>query len=804
MDVTSFNDTSSWKVWGSSSGRHRGSFSFGPGDTSVTFTPVDSFWAGEVVTVDISNKTKTGAGSGITAYWDQYTIGLPPATGKLMPKVDYTVGSGAWAVAVADLDHDGDNDIVVANANSSTVSVLINNGNGTFAPSVPYITGVTPRAVVLGDLDNDGYPDIVVANNGFTNVTVLKNNGDGTFGGRVDYSAGGNPSSVSLADIDGDGSLDIVVTNTNSNAVAVLPNNGAGIFGSPHSFASGTAPWWSAIGDINRDGGVDVVVANALSSSTVSILNNIGSGNVALYSSYGVGSFARSVATADFNSDGRLDLIAPNSTSGTVSLYPQDGSGNFGPRTDLATGTGPWSVAAGDLDGDGLPDLCVTNVSSNTLSVFQNGGGTSFTRTDYATGLGPRGVAIADLDGDGDLDVVVTNGGTNTVSVYLNSVIISGLTGWNLVSIPTDEKIPTKSVIFPYAVSRAFAYSAGYVPRDTLTHGTGYWVKIDTARSLGYQGRMILSDNIPVSSGWNLVGGLGMPFTTSTITSSPPGIVASAFFGFNGSYQIATSITPGEGYWVKTAGAGTLQTAAPSAQQPRKKSAGSDELAMFNSLVIADNDGHRQTLYFSSVPEALTLLPRYGVPPPPPEPSFNARFASASARLAEAVRPNGRGSFPIEINNASYPLVLTWTMRTDETRGWVISAGTVRKEMTQDGKLIIPADQAGSAIRLEALSEKGSPVPTDFALDQNFPNPFNSSTELRYQLPAEGHATLTIHNVLGQEVARLADADEPAGYYAIRWDAANRPSGVYYARLTVSSQTGKQLYQTARKLLLMR
>ena len=804
MDVTSFSDTNSWKVWGSSSGRHRGSFIFDPADTSVTFTPADTFWAGEVVTVDISNKSKTAIGSPITAYWDQFTIGLPPATGKFMPKVDYLVGSGPWALAVADVNKDGRNDIVVANANSNTVSVLINNGNGTFAAGATYITGLNPRAVAVGDLNNDGYPDIVVANNGFTNVTVLKNNGDGTFGGRADISAGGNPSSVALADLDGDGNLDIVITNTNSNTLAVLTNDGAGNFPSLHSFASGTAPWWSAIADMNRDGGVDVVVANSLTNSTLSILSNIGSGNVALNSSFGVGSFSRGVAAADFNNDGRLDLIAPNSTSNTVSLYPQDGSGNFGPRTDLATGAAPWAVATGDLDGDGLLDFCISNATANTLSVYQNGGGTSFTRTDLPTGLGPHGVAIADLDGDGDLDVVVANTGSSTVSVYLNSIIISSLTGWNLISIPTEEQIPTKSAIFPNAVSRAFAYAGGYVPRDTLTHGPGYWVKIDTARTLGYDGHMILSDNVPVSSGWNLVGSLGRPFNTSTITSSPPGIVASAYFGFNGSYQIATSITPGEGYWVKTSAAGTLQTNAPPAQQPRKKSAGSDELAMFNSLVIEDNAGHRQTLYFSSAPEAVALLPRYGVPPPPPERSFYAHFAAAGARLAEAVRPNGRGSFPIKISNASYPLVLTWTIKTDETRRWVLSAGAIGKEMTENGKLIVPADEAGSAIRLEALSEKGSLVPSEFALDQNFPNPFNPSTELRYQLSGEGHATLTIHNVLGQEVARLADADQPAGYYAIRWDAANRPSGVYYARLTVSSQTGKQLYQTARKLLLMR
>jgi hypothetical protein len=553
---------------------------------------------------------------------------------------------------------------------------------------------------------------------------------------------------------------------------------------------------------MNGDGGVDVVVANSLPTSTVSILNNIGSGNVAVYSTYNIGSFARSVTTADFNNDGRLDVIAPNSSSNTVSLYPQDGLGNFGPRTDLATGTAPWSVATGDLDGDGLLDFCIVNATSNTLSVFQNAGGTTFNRTDYPTGLGPRGVAVADLDGDGDLDVVVANAGTNTVSVFINSVIISGLTGWNLVSVPVQEQNSAKTAIFPNAVSRAFAYQGGYVPLDTLTNGPGYWVKIDTARSLGYNGRMLFSNNVPVSAGWNLLGSLAKAFNTSTITSTPPGLVSSAYFGFNGSYQVATSITPGQGYWVKTTGAGSLQLNAPPAQQPRKKGAATDEPAMFNSLVIEDNAGHRQTLYFSSASGAHTLVSRYAVPPPAPEGSFGAQFASE--RLAEAVGSDGKGSFPIQVSHASYPLVLTWSIRNDEERSWAISVGAVRKEMTQNGKLVVPADGAGLAIGLEALSAKGFLVPTEFALDQNFPNPFNPSTEIRYQLSAKGHATLTIHNVLGQEVARLADADQAAGYYSIRWDAANRSSGVYYARLTVSSQTGNQLYQTARKLLLMR
>ena len=71
-----------------------------------------------------------------------------------------------------------------------TLSVLLNNGNGTFAAAVTYNVGTEPYSVAVGDLNGDNNPDLAVANNSDNNVSVLLNNGNGTFVAAVDYAAG--------------------------------------------------------------------------------------------------------------------------------------------------------------------------------------------------------------------------------------------------------------------------------------------------------------------------------------------------------------------------------------------------------------------------------------------------------------------------------------------------------------------------------------------------------------------------------------------------------------------------------------
>jgi hypothetical protein len=88
--------------------------------------------------------------------------------------------------------------------------------------------------------------------------------------------------------------------------------------------------------------------------------------------------------------------------------------------------------------------------------------------------------------------------------------------------------------------------------------------------------------------------------------------------------------------------------------------------------------------------------------------------------------------------------------------------------------------------------------PKEFVLSQNYPNPFNPSTTIRYGLPQASKVTLTVYNMLGQQVAVLQNGEQDAGYHDVRFDASGLSSGVYFYRMTAGT------YVESRKLLLIR
>ena len=340
-------------------------------------------------------------------------LGVAPAHALgFLPGVQYATGTSP-AVVVGDFNADGKQDLATANFGSGNVSVLLGNGDGTFAAKVDYAAGAQTWSVVVGDLNRDGKQDLVTTNQGPNTLSVLLGNGDGTFAAKVDYATGSDPTGAALVDLNRDGKPDLVTACQLEGTVRVHLGNGDGTLAAGALYATGSLPSDVAAGDFDGDGNADLAVA-VQSSNTVGILRGTGSGAFSLPTTYATGATPSWVAVGDLDGDGALDLAVANRGGGSVSVLIGSGSGTFAARADYATAATPNSVAIGDLNGDGRRDLVTGDYS--TVSVLLGVGGGAFgASTIMATPYGGWSAAIGDLNRDGRPDLVKADGGTVTV-----------------------------------------------------------------------------------------------------------------------------------------------------------------------------------------------------------------------------------------------------------------------------------------------------------------------------------------------------------------------------------------------------
>jgi hypothetical protein len=340
--------------------------------------------------------------------------------------VHYDVGASPVGALVADLDRERGLDLVVVNQNSNTISVLLNNSDGTFADAVHYAVGMSPSRVVAADFDGDGDLDLAVSNTGSANVSILLNRGDGTFLPAVNVMAGAGPRGIAAGDLDGDGAIDLAVSNSTAQTVTVLFNDGAGGFANPLVLDINEGPVVDvAIGDLNRDGRRDLVVVNSMDDSISVLFNNGVVGGMLTFGpplDFVVGEGPQAVILADFNRDGALDVATANSVDSTVSILLNRGTGTFFPKRDFDAGGAPHGLAAADIDGDGDRDLIVATRTTGLVPILLNNGNGVFTRGPDLVGSGVAAfVVAADFNADGGPDVVAINQFSNNVTVFASA-----------------------------------------------------------------------------------------------------------------------------------------------------------------------------------------------------------------------------------------------------------------------------------------------------------------------------------------------------------------------------------------------
>jgi len=279
-------------------------------------------------------------------------------------------------------------DLAVVNQADNSVSIFLGDGTGALNPApTPTIstgTGSGPVSIVATSLTASGFTDLVTANHANNTLSVFLGNGDGTFKAPATIATGRAPSSIAAADFNADGKIDLAVTNESDNTVSIFLGNGDGTFQNRVDYPTGNSPVRVATGDFNGDTVLDLAVANngaptnTNTGNTVSVLlgqvdaSGKATGTFGTKVDFPAGTAPASIAVADFNVDGRLDLAVADQTDNAVSILLGLGNGLFGPNFEIPVETNPVSVASADFDANGRPDLAIANRGSNTATVILN------------------------------------------------------------------------------------------------------------------------------------------------------------------------------------------------------------------------------------------------------------------------------------------------------------------------------------------------------------------------------------------------------------------------------------------------
>jgi len=446
------------------------------------------------------------------------TVGilLGKGDGSFQPVVAYASGgSSSSTIAIGDLNKDGKLDLAVAGTcglpiNESCVSVLLGNGDGTFQPAVTYDAGGYPYAsgpginipIFIADLNRDGKPDLVVANATDRNqvgdgvVGVLIGNGDGTFQSVVRYDSGGfGASSAAIADVNGDGKVDVVIANCGSSSgctqatttVGVLLGNGDGTLQAVKTYGRGGGGSFAdplALADVNDDGKLDILVGNqcpqengkCVGDASVGVLLGNGNGTFQSVVTYDAGSSMASMAIADLNGDGKLDLALAG--DGTIVLLGK-GDGTF-QLSQTYAGGGCCQVLVADLNLDGRPDLLNVAGTGGAVSVYLGKGDGTFEtgETFDLRGRQFSWVAVADVNKDGRPDLLSANWCSQKCSNEEGTV-----------SVLLNKKAPTTTVLSTSGSPSQFGQAVTFTATVSSTYGAipdGEFVKFfDGSKLMG-------------------------------------------------------------------------------------------------------------------------------------------------------------------------------------------------------------------------------------------------------------------------------------------------------------------------------
>jgi hypothetical protein len=243
-------------TWSISSGSLPAGLSLNVATGEITGTPTSTTMPPLSSTFTISVKDSSVP----TAQTAQKQFTLTPIT---------AAERGPVAMAVNDFNSDGKQDLAIVNQTTNNVAILLGNGDGTFAEATgsPISVGLNPVAIASGDLAGNARADLAVVNQTDASVTILLSNGNGTFapGPNSPLTTASTPTGIALADFNQDGHVDIAVTSQAANTFRVFLGISAGLFTlafEPPAGPTGTFPTAIVAATFVNGSFPDVAIAN--------------------------------------------------------------------------------------------------------------------------------------------------------------------------------------------------------------------------------------------------------------------------------------------------------------------------------------------------------------------------------------------------------------------------------------------------------------------------------------------------------------------------------------------------------------
>lgn len=654
------------------------------------------------------------------------------------------------AVYVADMDSDGDMDIISANFNQSGVVWYPNiDGQGTFGEGQFICTFFQDswfgarfiHPLSAADLDGDNDKDVLLASR--DSLFWCGNlDGQGTFGDRQFITNSvKSPESISAADLDGDADLDILSAYFDDNKIAWYENlDGSGAFGPQQ-----------------------VVTVDAMG--------------------------AHAAYAADVDSDGDLDILSESHNDNTVAWYEnRDGQGSFGEQLVISDSVqGLVDIHFGDLDTDG--DLDVISVASDLdeLAWYENTdglGGFGAPQTIITRGIGLLSAFAGDIDLDGDLDLVSMSHTDSNVSWYEN---IDGRADFG------------KAQQIAASLGGLFNVSAADLDGDG---------DADLMSASYYDGKIAWYENTDglASFGDQIVIDLMEPgpFQVEAADIDDDGDLDVLASFDNGSIFCYPN-TDGKGTFdtskivAETVGSGWFEVADLDGDGDLDVLSGSSEGSAIAWHENSNGHGNFMTRQIPSGRNAGTI----SISASDLDGDGDLDVLSSSTEdhiVAWYENLDGRGSFgeqqvltpPVPANSVDDVTAFDVADLDNDGDLDVVATSWMKKRITWYRNLNVVSNIEASDGTLQ-----------DFVVSQNFPNPFNPETTIRYRLPEAAKVKLQIYNLLGQKVVTLIDARQRANSYKVTWngrDAAGKqlPSGIYIYRL----QAGE--FVASKRMLLLR